>query len=59
MPQDEDVVNAVAGLLIFHRRTDIRGCHCGWAELGRSHAEHVAKELRNAGLLRKVQNAST
>lgn len=28
--------------IIYHGRTNIRGCHCGWAELGKSHAEHVA-----------------
>jgi hypothetical protein len=28
-------------VLIYHYRKDISGCGCGWAELGRSHAEHV------------------
>lgn len=38
-PYSRDVlVNTV----IYHGRTDIKGCHCGWAELGKSHAEHVA-----------------
>jgi hypothetical protein len=29
-------------VLIYHQATATSGCHCGWAELGRSHAEHVA-----------------
>lgn len=46
-------VDAVAALLIAHARYDIRGCRCGWAELGKSHAAHVAKVLDAAGLLVK------
>jgi hypothetical protein len=44
-------VDAVAALLIEHARYDIRGCRCGWADLGKSHAAHVAKVLDAAGLL--------
>lgn len=29
-------------VLIYHQRTEITGCHCGWAELGHSYAGHVA-----------------
>jgi hypothetical protein len=29
-------------VLVYHYRKDIRSCGCGWSELGRSHAEHVA-----------------
>jgi len=47
----DSVVDAVAALLIEHARFDIKGCRCGWQELGKSHAEHVAKELDAAGLL--------
>jgi hypothetical protein len=36
---DRDVL---VNVIIYHGRTSIKGCHCGWAELGRSHAEHVA-----------------
>ena len=28
--------------LVYHWRTSTAGCGCGWAELGRSHADHVA-----------------
>jgi hypothetical protein len=28
--------------LIYHQATSTSGCHCGWAVLGASHAEHVA-----------------
>ncbi len=44
-------VDAVAALLIEHARYDIKGCRCGWAELGKSHAVHVAKMLDAAALL--------
>lgn len=37
-------------VLINHQRTSIRGCGCGWAELGKSHPAHVLAELRRAGL---------
>jgi hypothetical protein len=29
-------------VLVYHYRKDMEGCGCGWAELGRSHPEHVA-----------------
>ena len=41
-----------AAILVAHQRYDITSCLCGWAELGRSHAEHVASVLDNAGALR-------
>lgn len=28
-------------VLIYHYRTNISGCGCGWAKLGFSHPEHV------------------
>lgn len=34
-----------AMVLITHSRTSIEGCHCGWADLGHSHAQHVADML--------------
>lgn len=46
-------ISVAADLLVQHMRYDIRGCHCGWAELGKSHAVHVAKVLDAAGLLVK------
>lgn len=36
---DRDVL---VDVLIYHTRNGIRGCRCGWAELGRSWPEHVA-----------------
>lgn len=48
---DASYIDKVATTLIQHSRTSIKGCHCGWAELGRSHAEHVAKVLDAAGWL--------
>lgn len=35
---DREVLTTV---LIYHQRTDTSGCHCGWAVLGASYAEHV------------------
>lgn len=29
-------------ILVYHWATSTSGCGCGWAELGHSHAEHVA-----------------
>lgn len=29
-------------ILVYHYRADNASCGCGWAELGRSHPEHVA-----------------
>lgn len=29
-------------ILVYHYRTNNSGCGCGWAELGKSHPEHVA-----------------
>ena len=43
---------AVAALLVVHSRKDVSSCLCGWDELGKSHADHVAAELERAGLLR-------
>lgn len=34
--------DTLVNVIIYHGRTSIKGCHCGWAELGKSHAEHVA-----------------
>lgn len=46
-------ISVVADLLIQHARYRIQDCRCGWAELGKSHALHVAKVLDAAGLLVK------
>ena len=29
-------------VLIYHQRTSIERCGCGWDKLGASHSEHVA-----------------
>ncbi len=28
--------------LVYHQRRNSSSCHCGWSQLGASHAEHVA-----------------
>lgn len=38
-------------ILVAHQRRDIRGCLCGWSELGKSHARHQVAMLREAGVL--------
>lgn len=39
-------------VLVAHQRHR-GGCLCGWGELGKSHAEHVAQVLNDAGALRR------
>ena len=41
-----------AAVLVAHQRRYPGSCLCGWSQLGRSHAEHVAKVLDAAGALR-------
>lgn len=33
---------ALVHTVTYHGRKGIEGCFCGWAELGKSHPEHVA-----------------
>lgn len=47
----DGIIAEVAQILIAHQRFDIKGCRCGWAELGQSHAKHQAQALSDAGLL--------
>ena len=39
VPYERDVLVRV---IVYHQRHTIGPCACGWFELGRSHAEHVA-----------------
>ncbi|GLY08238.1 hypothetical protein [Actinoplanes sp. NBRC 101535] len=50
MDQDATVTAAQA-VLVAHQRRDFSGCLCGWSELGKSHAQHQALKLAEAGLL--------
>lgn len=36
-------------VLVAHQRQDAGSCLCGWADLGRSHAEHQVAELAKHG----------
>jgi len=38
-------VRDATGVLLAHTRSRIQDCHCGWSELGHSHAEHVLSAL--------------
>jgi hypothetical protein len=42
MPNTPYYRDALVTTLVYHQRTDIKGCGCGWAKLGHSHPEHVA-----------------
>jgi hypothetical protein len=46
-----EIEQAATAVLVVHQRRDVGSCLCGWAELGRSHAQHQAKMLGGAGLL--------
>ena len=41
-----------SAVLVAHQRRDSASCLCGWDALGKSHAEHVAQVLDEAGALR-------
>lgn len=36
------VRSVLVEVLVYHYRNNDSSCGCGWAELGRSHPEHVA-----------------
>lgn len=48
----EAVLLLTQAVLIAHQRTSSERCSCGWAELGASHAAHVAERLAAEGVLR-------
>lgn len=37
--------DGTALFLVGHQRMDIKGCLCGWTELGKSHSRHVVDAL--------------
>lgn len=39
----------MADVLVAHQRHNLRSCLCGWDALGKSHAEHQAAMLVEAG----------
>jgi hypothetical protein len=53
------VDKAAETILIYHQRLDIKGCLCGWADLGKSHPGHQVAKLREAGLLAQDKTDST
>jgi len=38
----------IAGVLRVHVKRTIKGCDCGWAELGKSHWDHQAAAVLDA-----------
>ena len=44
----DDERDVLVNVLIYHQRTNTSGCHCGWAVLGASYAEHVADVYEEA-----------
>jgi hypothetical protein len=47
----EAVSRTAEAVLVAHQRLDIKGCLCGWSELGKSHAAHQVRKLAEAGAL--------
>lgn len=45
-----DVAAQFEWVVAHHNRAGIKGCACGWAELGKSHPLHVLAELEKADL---------
>lgn len=39
-------VEAITDLLVSHTRISSEKCLCGWGELGRSHARHIATAIK-------------
>lgn len=39
-------------VLVYHWATNTSGCGCGWAELGKSHPEHVANVYEESMCIR-------
>lgn len=39
-------------ILVYHYRTNSAGCGCGWAELGKSHPEHIANVYEDSIAMR-------
>lgn len=37
-------------VVIYHTKTNIKGCRCGWAKLGESWAEHVADVVQQRSI---------
>jgi hypothetical protein len=44
----------LVGVIMYHQREDITRCYCGWADLGKSHASHVADVYEQC--IAEVQN---
>lgn len=50
IPYDREIL---VNVLIYHQRTNSSGCHCGWAKLGASYAEHVANVYEQSMTFKK------
>lgn len=46
-------------IFVYHYRKDNAACGCGWAELGHSHAEHVAEVFESSLLMRQETPQAT
>lgn len=40
--------DVLVNVLIYHQRSSLRSCRCGWNILGASHPEHIADEYERA-----------
>ena len=54
---DETYIQLATAVLVAHQRYK-GGCLCGWHELGKSYAQHVAQVLDAAGALRRPGEAN-
>jgi hypothetical protein len=59
MPNDLAYQRLAAAVLVAHQQREDSSCLCGWRELGRSYADHVAQVLSDAGALREQPGGRT
>ncbi len=50
---DREVLTSV---LVYHQRTNTSGCHCGWAVLGASYADHVV-DVYEESVIARIESA--
>lgn len=46
--------DVVRDTIMRHRKRTIQACDCGWAEVGRDHAEHLALAIEAALVMHAV-----
>ncbi len=46
----------LTNVLVYHQRTNTSGCHCGWAVLGASYADHVV-DVYEESVIARIESA--